>query len=285
MRKLEYTNPLGTSITHYNFGFLITALDGIEMTKLTVQEQRAPGQDGSTYIDGIFDPRVITVSGSITEPDLPTIFQQRSSAQAQLNPKLGPGVLTYTNDEGVYTTLAVVNNVSFPNKEFTNPFQEFQLQFYCCDPYWYDQSSQTLNFKLVTGGFTFPFTFPKTFGTWTGSTAQNALNDGDSKTPVILTITGPATNPKVLNKTTGEFVKCLISLNPNESLVINTKIGSKSVVKISSTGVMTNQSATLTADSTYWTLGVGDNYILFSDDTPNSKEACVISWYNRYVGK
>jgi len=285
MRSLVYTNPLGNSIALYREPYLITALDGIEMVEVNEQTQSAPYQDGVTDLDALFGPRTIVVSGSILTQDLPTIYLDRASAQRQLNPKLGLGALTFTNDTGVYTTACRCISALFPNKEFTNPFQNFQLQFFCPDPYWYDQNQSSILMQIVTNGFTFPMTFPVVFGAFTGSTPVSASNLGDSITPVIITISGPTVNPVVSNLTTGEQIKLNITLNTGDVAIINTKFGSKSVTKIAASGTITNESSTLDANSIFWQLNIGDNQIKFSDDYLMSLEQCTVAWYNRYVGK
>jgi hypothetical protein len=285
MRILVYTNPLGNSITLYKDPYLITTLSGIDMPEVNEQSQKAPYQDGVTDLDALFSPRTITVEGSIQSQQLPAIFSDRASAMAQLNPKLGLGTLTYTNEQGTFTTACRCISALFPNKLFTDPFQNFQLQFFCPDPYWYAQTQSMSTLRVVSNGFTFPMTFPIIFGTFTGTTPVPAVNAGDSITPVIISFYGPAVNPVITNNTTGELVKCNITLNNGDVLIINTKFGSKSISKIASNGIVTNQASTLDATSTFWQLNIGTNSISFSDDLFLSLEYCTISWYNRYVGK
>jgi len=285
MRELVYRNPLNNSIILYRDPNLITKLDGIELPQVNMQTQSAPYQDGVTDLDALFSPRTIVVEGSFLVSGLPAVYSSRSSALAQLSPKLGLGTLTFTNDNGIFTTACRCISAIMPNKEYTNPFQDFQFQFFCPDPYWYDQTQSLATLRVVSGGFTFPITFPIIFGNYTGITPVIAANSGDSITPVIINFYGPSVNPVVTNNTTGEHIKCNITLNVGDALIINTKFGSKSVSKIASSGIITNQSATLDASSTFWQLNVGDNSISFSDDLFLSAEYCRIYWFNRYVGK
>jgi len=285
MRQLVYTNPLGNSITLYREPNLITKLDGIEMPEINIQSQSAPYQDGVTDLDALFSARTITVEGTLLVSGLPAIYTNRALMMAQLNPKLGLGTLTFTNDSGSFTTACRCLSAILPNKEYTEPYQSFQFQFFCPDPYWYALNQSISTLRVVSGGFTFPITLPIVFGNYTGTTPVNCLNDGDSTAPVVITFYGPATNPVIYNNTTGEQIKCNISLNTGDVLIINTKFGSKSVYKIASSGVITNQSQTLDASSTFWQLNIGNNSVSFSDDLFLSLEYCTVSWFNRYVGK
>lgn len=285
MRQLVYTNPLGNSITLYREPNLITKLDGIEMPEVNIQSQSAPFQDGVTDLDALFNARTISVEGALLVSGLPAIYQNRASMMAQLNPKLGLGTLTFTNNSGVYTTACRCLSAILPNKEYTDPYQSFQFQFFCPDPYWYEQSQSSILMQVVSNGFSFPITFPIVFGQYNVATPVNAVNNGDSTTPVIISFFGPATNPRIQNLTTGEYIKCNIELQTGDALIINTKFGSKSVYKIASSGAITNQSQTLDAGSTFWQMQLGTNSISFSDDLFLSLEYCTVSWYNRYIGK
>jgi hypothetical protein len=138
---------------------------------------------------------------------------------------------------------------------------------------------------LVSGGFTFPKTFPFQFGDYTGGVPTTATNSGDSITTVIVSINGPCANPIVTNSTTGELIQLNITLTAGDVLTVNTKFGSKSVVLIDSDGNMSNQMATLDPSSTFWQLAIGDNQIIFSDDTQGGSESCTVAWFNRYSGR
>jgi hypothetical protein len=286
VRSLVYTNPLGVSVTLYRDPYLITTLDGIDLPTVDEQEQKAPYQDGTTYLDSLFEPRTIVVTGAIINIQaLGAIFTNRATIISALNPKNGPGVLTYTNDNAVYTTICTVSQASFPNKLATDPFQTFQIQFYCNDPYWYSNISGSITMSIVTGGFSFPFSFPFSFGTYTGNIPTSAVNAGDSITPVIISILGPCLNPVIRNTTTGELIRCAITLTSGDILSINTKFGSKSVVLNTSGGATINEMSALSSDSTFWQLAIGNNLITFNDDTQQSAESCVVTWTNRFSGR
>jgi len=285
MRKLVYTNPLGVSVTLFDDKYLITTLDGIDLPTVDLQEQKAPYQDGTTYLDALLEPRTIVVTGAIVNiQQLGSIFTNRAIILSALNPKNGPGVLAYTNDNSTYTTTCIIAQAQFPNKLATDPFQIFQIQIYCNDPYWYASASSSASMSVVTGGLTFPITFPITFGTYTGNLPVGANNTGDSVTPVMITITGPSQVPIVTNTTTGQFVSSNIVLNNGDVLIINTKFGSKSVVYYPSGGTPQNQMASLVAGSSFWNLNIGNNVLNFSDLTLGSA-TCVVSWNNRFSGR
>lgn len=284
MRKVTYTNARGQSVEFWKTPYLITALDGIEAAQTTVQQQQAPYQDGVTWIDSRFQPRVVAISGTFVKRSLALDYANRASMQAILNPALGMGTLTLQTDQGTVNIPAIHQVPLFPSKDLTTPFQAWQLQFFCPSPYWLDPAASSINLSYVSGGKTFPFTFPFKFGTYTGVVPKDARNAGDSPTPINIQIVGPAANPLIQNLTTGLQIKCNTVLGVGDVLTISTKFGSKSVT-LSQGGVLSNQMATLDASSTFFQLGLGSSMIQFSNDLTTAAPTCLVSWVSRYSGR
>jgi hypothetical protein len=79
MRSLVFTNALNVSMTLYQDPYLITTLDGLDMPTVDQQEQKAPYQDGTTFLDALFEPRTVTVGGAIVNMQaLGAIFTNRA---------------------------------------------------------------------------------------------------------------------------------------------------------------------------------------------------------------
>ena len=255
MRSITYTNPIGGSITFYQTPYLITSLDGIDLPKINIYEQKSPYQDGSTSIDQLWQPREIVLTGAINAPNnIASINTHKRTIISALNPKAGAGTLTYTNDNATYK----INNVLpqgplFKNKELTNPFQEFQITFYCFDPYLYDNT-------VTSTGLT---------------SSQTIVNSGDVITPILVSITGACTNPVIGNTTSGYSITYNGSFTG--TLTINTAFGNK-YAKLGTSNVIAN----ITSASTFWGLLLGNNTVTFScsSGTPN----VILSYYNRYNG-
>ena len=74
-------------------------------------------------------------------------------------------------------------------------------------------------------------------------------------------------NPIVTNVTTGEFISVRRTIADTETLVINTKHGSKSVTLIDSDDVETNALNYVTSTSKFFQLAPGFNTIRFTATT------------------
>src|SRR5699024_4879170 len=128
----------------------------------------------------------------------------------------------------------------------------------------------------------FPFSLPFTLKQ-RGETRQNIYNQGDVETPVEIIFRGPALNPKVINHTTGEFIKVDRELTSDDVLYITTHFGNKKV-EMESNGVRENVFHYIDLDSTFFSLVVGDNMIEYTTEDELISQGVEIRYYNRYLG-
>ncbi len=289
MRRLTFTNANGVAVV---FGpppasYVIESLDGIGTPGFSKQVQRGPGQDGESYIDGTLDPREITVSGALVKQLLPDIYPLRASLNSALNPKLGPGNLLFEYDGGSKKIAAIPDGAPLFSEKGSDLWQKYQVAFYCPDPLWQDVTGIQTTVGLVQALFKFPWRSPQGVG-FAGSErlsdkARTVTLAGDVSAPIIATFWGPATNPTILNQTTGEFIHILATLGDGESMVINTAYGNKSVT-LNRGSLSSNGLQYLDINSTFWQLQPGANVITFYDDTGSLAPRCDIAASPRYLG-
>lgn len=122
-----------------------------------------------------------------------------------------------------------------------------------------------------------PTTFGNTFY------YKNIDNKGDTDTPVKIIYTGPAVNPKITNKTTGEFIKVNRTIDEAERLVIDTGDGRQTVNLETPHGTIDVYND-IDINSTFFNLIVGKNLIEYSSDSEISKDTVSIEYVNRYTG-
>ena len=119
---------------------------------------------------------------------------------------------------------------------------------------------------------------PTKFST-AGPRIINVVNNGDVETPIKLEITGTATNPKILKRLTGEFIKVNRTLTTDDTLVITTDFGNK---RVEQNGV--NVFNYIDLNSTFFSLDVGDNVIELITDDVTDNANIKITYRNRYLG-
>jgi hypothetical protein len=287
MQRIVFTNARGQSVELKSSApFLLQSIDGLGDVDADIQTQKAPFQDGSTYIDSVLQERPISMQIAILARDTATLIQQRQYLAAVFNPKLGPGTLRYENGGIVREIKAVPDGVpAFPSgKENRGArFQKALINLLCPDPFWLTEEKVD---QLVVweGGLEFPLELPTFFAQQSENKAKILLNDGDVETPIFVTFHGPATAPiRIINVTTGEFIEVNQSLLVNERLEINTAFGQKRVTKVLADGSQINAFHYITLDSTFFQLRPGNNLIDYSTGADYERAAVKITWRNRYL--
>lgn len=280
MRRLTYENSRGESIVFYLSPLLITSLSGIGEVEADLQSQKSPYQDGVNHIDTLLQPRYPELEGVILETDLTDIKQYREQILRVCNPKLGVGKLTLELDGDLKVNYGVLDGTpSFPDKG-KSPNQTFLITWKCPNPYWLSPSIESEpTFEAL---FSFPFSGSFEMGVQRDRRIIN--NDGDAEAPIEIEFHGPATNPKITNNTTGEYIKVNQALGENEVMKIDTTPGEKSVYFVQEDGTEVNVFNWIDLDSTFFQLQLGENEIQYTADN-NIQDAEVNMYYQkRYVG-
>lgn len=279
---MTFTNSSGESIT-FRLGspFMINNIEGLGEVGAEIQSQKAPFQDGSTFIDSVMVERDISFNVTITGRSDTEISQHRSQLGRVFNPKLGSGVLRYQYGDIVREIEAVPSHVpNFPSgiENRGSRFQLALIDLIALDPYWKTEGIEAEpTFEPL-----FQFPFEGEFEMGISRDERLITNDGDSPTSIVVEFYGPAINPRVTNETTGEFIKVNQTLNEGEYMRINTADGEKSVVFIDAEGVERNVFNWIDLDSTFFKLQVGENYLTYTADS--DIQGAIVNFYyqNRY---
>lgn len=275
--KLIYINELGKSveISHTSL-FFLESVEGLGAIKNIIYTQKSPNQDGVTEVGDSLEPRDINIEGSINSTNKEEILKHRRTLIQVFNPKL-KGKLRYQLGSFIKEVNCKVEYAPiFPSVE--SKFKKFLIQLYCPNPFWLDDFETSEEITTWVGGMRFPLRLPTKFA-MAGAKIINIVNKGDAETPIKLEIIGPATNPKILNKTTGEYIKVNRTLSNEDILTITTDFGNK---RVEQNGVSVFNYIDLS--STFFNLGVGDNVIELTTDDVNDNAKIKISYYNRYLG-
>lgn len=278
MEKVVITNKKGESITLGNHSpYFLEILDGVGNIPVTIESQKAPKQDGSTYIDNMLESRAISIEGMIITRDNPNeVLKCRRKMQRVLNPKLGLVTISYQNKEikGIVETTPI-----FPSGQGNKGiyYQKYLIQIICHNPFWLDSFTESREMSYLMGGIRFNLRLPTNFSN--RGFRRKCINDGDVDTPIIIEFKGPAINPTVNNLSTGEFIRLNRELKENDVLNISTEFGKKYV------GVNgENAFHYIDLDSVFWSLVPGENILSYESNNDSIKTRVIVSWKNRYIG-
>lgn len=211
MQKLVFRNGAGNEIdlTAGNFG--ITNWAGLSNTSLNIQTQQVPFEDGGVFLDALMEQREIDVTVAIYDGNnLELRYQKKRELISALNPKLGEGVLIYTNDYLSRQIHAVPQIPLFENKNSNDRGTlKASVTFSCPSPYWEDVEESVVDFRI--------------------GEIPTIENNGDIPAQVEIELfTTEAVNPSIKNVTNNKLIKYNGTLN--ENLLINTNVGKKEIV-------------------------------------------------------
>lgn len=294
MIAFTYTNPANLSISGGPGTQLsITKFDGLDAPDTDTQAQKAPYQDGDTWLDERYKPRSITIEGSILLPqNLQASRAVMRSMLAIINSTLGPGTLTVQTDNNTFVmTAQPTPGPKFAWKPGNQPYFKYQILLVCHDPYLYDVTPTVDTFTISLGAFSFPigvgWAWPvagAVFSTQATNSAIIANNTGDTVTPITVALGGPCVNPKVTNQTTGLYVKLNLTLSAGDMVTFSTAFGRKTITLTRSGTAPVNAMGYLANGSQFWSLIQGLNSVRFSDDSGSTASVLTLTFSNRYIG-
>lgn len=285
MRQVTFINAVGQGVTlGDNAPYVLTKIEGVGATEADIQTQKAPFQDGTTLIDAMLEPRLLALEVTILASNSKDMADKRRALVSAFNPKLGAGVLVYEISAGKKEIEAIAELAPvFPDAgDFRDSMQPGLIQLYCPSPFWMEDYEEGAEMAAWLGGLEFAWKLPTMFSKQASEIIVN--NPGDVSTPVVIEFFGPATNPRVDNLTTGEFIRVTRGLVKDEKLVINTAFGDKHVKLVEANGSESNAMHWIDLDSVFWQLEPGENTLRYSADAGAEEARVKVAWKARYVG-
>lgn len=241
----------------------ITRVSGLDNAPYRETKRDHEGVDGG-FMDAEFETgRDITLEGTVYVPSGQSVESYLDSLKNNWEPSTSLVPLYLLPDSDVGTRLVFVKPLGCKyDWETARRIGATNVQFnaYAEDPRIYDitQTSVTLPLgAIVTTGFSFNLGFSFGFGSVsTNSDGQYLTVGGNRLTPPIFTISGPVTNPIIINDTTGNTMGFTINLLAGQTLVIDTQYRT---VRLNGT---TNRRSALTLPG-WFMLQPGQNFIRF----------------------
>jgi hypothetical protein len=284
-----------TSLNYYSFAFngfvfggagspyQITSASGLEsLPTLRVQDANRGYQDGMFSGRDFLNGRTITLQILILAGNGQTAFQNFNALQASLLPQqqgttplqfqLSPaGGLQFINAR-------VRARKSVVDPEYTYGFIKAEYEFFCPDPRYYDNTTQTASMTYsAPSGRIYPRVYPLTYGGGSNTQSVQITNSGYTNTYPTITIYGPVTNPSVGNSTTGQALN--FNYTMAQSDIISIDLLNRTVL------LNGNPARNLLLGSSQWFSaqpGVNQFYFVGTGTTYGVTNATV-QWNNAYI--
>jgi len=185
--------------------------------------------DGAYAGETTFQPRPLTWTGSTTCPDR----QGLSAAQARLRAVASTRTrLLYTQADYPPKSLWV-RAVDQPKmRSFDGLGMDWSFTMVAEDPLWFDAAelsaailaTRTIYLPQPPPGRVYNRTYNYIYGLAPAAQSGRVTitNAGDEWAQAVYTITGPVTNPIIVNATTSEFLGLVVTLTASDTLTIDT---------------------------------------------------------------
>ncbi|MET3504935.1 phage tail family protein [Halalkalibacter oceani] len=262
--------------------YRVVRITGLSSPDADLQMQSAPYQDGATFIGANFETRDVSLLFSFDGISPQHVQECRRQISRVFNPKDGMGELTLVDQNK--TILAVPRKVIY-NDDSHNLWpnrQRVLVEFECPNPFLLDNYISGEQMAYLMGGLKFPLVLPTQFAH--RGYQRTFTNVGDVPTPVEIEFKGPAQNPTIYNRTTGEYITVNRELGADDILLINTAFGQKRVEIQRANGESENAFNYIDLASSFFQLELGDNLIEYSSNNDSTLTRVRVIYRNRYVG-
>ena len=178
------------------------------------------GRDGSWVSRQLYEGRYISFQGRIFGGEPIDVENKRRELVSVLQrKKLKLRIITYAGMEFVTEVFVMANQMPI-SRELN--IAKWKIDLLSEDPLFYDNLSGELLAtigKTIDGSFDIPFDIP--FNISAGTEPSVVTNSGNETVYPIITVSTPATNPKIINRTTNQFMQVMTTVFKGDKLIID----------------------------------------------------------------
>lgn len=276
---VENENREILEVTNSN-SFVVTNIDGLLTPEITLSNVEVAGKDGSTFNSSKATNRTISIT---LLPQFP-IEENRQKLYAFF--KANKAVKVYFKNKNRDVKIAG-RLQRFEGSLFTQT-QTITIDIVCNNPYFEDRNNSAEIMSQIIDNFEFPFAIAeegKEFSFVDRALLRNIYNSGDVETGLIITLKaeGNVVKPTIYNSDTRESFALNITMQKDDTIIINTNRGNKKVELIRD-NKSTNIINSIVKGNKWFNLNTGDN--LFTYDCESGAEYLYISfsYSNLYEG-
>ncbi|GAA1111282.1 phage distal tail protein [Streptomyces javensis] len=219
-------------------------VEGLGAPEARTQDVDNPAGDGTFPGIDLYGARTVRLEAGIRTPGEPgrglDLLAQLQRAAADPDVRQAPGATNVLRmrwpgrtTRRLYGRLRRVEATSTANA--VNGWIPLDLEFAAVDPLFHADDSSSLTLALSAGGlggFRAPLVAPLTTGVAIPDERRGwVTNDGDRPAWPSLRITGPCTNPRIRHVESGRVIELAVSLTTGEHIDIETRPGTRWVLK------------------------------------------------------
>lgn len=232
MKEVKCVNNNGMSATfkydHDETEFFLVSLDGVYNIKNAVNTSQNATTDGSSYSGEALEQRNIVITANIRRN-----YRQNRDTLSRVFKVHSQGTFYHIEDGETRKIEYYVESIDFEEKGIIRPCT---ISLICPDPYFKDDTPTHIEMASWEDGFEFELEIDEDeemeFGTRSKETIKTVDNDSTTAIGIQMTIIAEdiVVNPSIMNVTTGETLKLLCTMLPDDEIIITTKQGNIDVV-------------------------------------------------------
>lgn len=258
----------------------IITIDGLSALDISINSADSAQYDGIN-VEGVHvGARHITAEINIAKNE--NTDATRDWLLGFLNPHY-PGIMTITRNGRSRKIIYYIAERHTEQENLHSPL-DLVVDFLCPYPYFTGETFSKNIAQNIPALFT-GFNFFKASGftvSWKEFSDEVTLEnsgDVDAGLDIVFTAAGAVINPKILNETTGKFMRIIVTLKSGDVLRITTGRGNK---RIELNGV--NISHKKDRDSEFFQIVTGKNILKYSADDGYKNLNCLPKWSAQYMG-
>lgn len=267
MRKITCVNNNGLSVVfmydHDETEFFLVSTEGFYKVKNNVNTTQNATTDGSTYSGDTLSERDLVILVNIRRN-----HQENRDMLERVLKLHSEGTLYHEENGRTRRIEYYVEDIEIPDE---GVIRTATIQLKCPDPYFKDEEATHIEMASWESGWEFPLEIPEEgmeFGTRSKETIKVVDNNSTTAIGIQMTIVAEDTviNPTIMNVTTGETLKLLCEMKPDDEIIITTQQGNIDVVLIRD-NVRIDYNWTVDEENEgYIQLETGRNYINYTAD-------------------
>lgn len=267
MFELKVKNDRGNILKFKdNDKYVIYKIEGLAPPKATISSSANTTNDGSSINSVRLEKRNIVIYIAINGD----IEANRIDIYKYFPPKKNITLYFKHGSRDVYIngTVELIECDLFSNRQVA------QISIICPKVYFKDVNTLISLFSDVSPLFSFPFAISAAgieISAITTNVRKKIINYGDAPTGAVIKLfaTGTVENPVIYDVLKRTHIKLNFTMQPSDTIIINTNVGEKSITLIRS-GVSSNMLGYMALSSDWLTLEAGDNVFTYDCDSGNS---------------
>lgn len=284
MKTVKCVNNNGLSAVfaydHDDTEFFLVSLDGVYEIKNAINTSQNATTDGSSYAGEALEQRNIVITANMRRD-----YQKNRDHLSRVFKVHSSGTFFHTEEGQTRRIEYYVESLDIEEKGI---IRAVTISLICPDPYFKDGEATHIEMASWESEFEFEVEIPEEgmeFGTRAKEMIKVVDNNSTTSIGIQMTIIAEdiVVNPSIMNVTTGEVLKLLCTMLPDDRIVITTEQGNIDVVLFRD-GEKIDYNYTVDEENEgYVQLETGRNYINYTADEGSDYMNVNFDFENCYV--